>query len=723
MSRTARAALTTFLLLGAISAFAATDEVSVSAQGRLMTTAAPGRIASPSGAWRAEIVVTRAGWQLGGADLVVTSPTGERHHLRDVDGSAFLISDTGRLVAITDVCDGACPTRVRVLDQRGRELASRDVAGLTDPVLSSDGTNLAYRHRDGVTVLDLTTLAATEHPLFTTFAAGPAGLLAGVTPDAPATLLTSAGATVPLGFAPQRLAFSRDGRAIYALAAQTLARIEIATGTAEVLLTPPAGAELRDLRCEDDGVVLGLRHDEGNVMRGEMVTVTPDGRVLARTAGPTLATPQRADGDRTHEVIPWPLAPNGQHEVGNTYGEYQNYGSSYPHPGVDVMGSPGQPVYAVKAGVVKAILTTSGSYHWRIAIGAPGAGTTEGYLYAHVDQPTIVVSVGQTVSQGQYLGNLVPWPVAEFEHCHFARIRDTGTQWQGLWMCVDNPHSDLPSTEPDWPAFEPAVGLQLLAFCNNETAVYQNPTSLHGAVDIIAHVGDRIAGNWVCSVQEIRYTIFPFGHPDQPVVDNKLAVRFDMALDTYTGGSNDLMLVDLFYKQDAVCNSLGDYDGREFFHIITNSDGNEVYQESDRWQAWDTATLLDGQYVVRVSASDVKGNTTSASMTVTTANGNLPTSVDGAEAGPLALGCAPNPGPAGTRASFRLPAAGPATLSVYDLAGRRLRQLVSEDLAAGPHFAAWDGRNETGAPCPAGTYLLRLESSSGVRTEKFALLR
>ena len=54
---------------------------------------------------------------------------------------------------------------------------------------------------------------------------------------------------------------------------------------------------------------------------------------------------------RDHSPIPWPLAPNEQHEVGNTYGEFQNYGGSpYPHPGVDVMGADLSPVYAVNGG-------------------------------------------------------------------------------------------------------------------------------------------------------------------------------------------------------------------------------------------------------------------------------------------------------------------------------------------------------------------------------------
>ncbi len=711
------------LLLSLPGAVAGAPDLAVSAQGRLVTAGAPAQVVSPLGGWTLDISFTRVGWQLSAADLVVTSPAGHRHVLHDVAGTAFLVSDVGRVVAITDVCDGACASRLRVLDLAGAELSARDVAGFSEPVLSSDGAALGFRHVDGVSVLDLTTLATTGYPPLTVFAVGPGGQVAGVRPGAATTLTAFAGRTITLPDAPTRLVLARDGRHVLALGGAALVRADVVTGDVVPLLTGNDGAELRDVRLIGDGLTVGLRRTAGGIVAGELVAMTMDGEIIARTAGPRLAVPVGPSDDRTHEAIPWPLAPNAQHEVGNTYGEYQNYGSAYLHPGIDVMGSPGQPVFAVQAGVVKAILTTSGEYHWRIAIGAAGAGTSEGYLYAHVDQPSIAVNVGQTVTQGQYLGNLVPWPSDDFEHCHFARVRDTGTQWQGLWLCIDNPHRDVPSSEWDWPAFEPASGTDPFAFCTNETSDYQDPDALHGAVDIIAHVGDRIACDWICTVQEIRYTIFPLGHPEQPVVADKLAVRFDMSLDTYTGGPIDPLLVGLFYKQDAVCQTLGDYDDREFFHIVTNSDGDEVYQESDRWQAWDTTTLLDGSYVVRVNVRDVKGNTAAASMTVTTTNGNLPTTVDDGKGGDLVLNCAPNPGPVGTRAIFRLPKAGRATLSVYDLAGRRLRLLVREILAAGPHAAAWDGRDETGALCPAGTYVLRLESPSGIRTEKFALLR
>lgn len=711
-------------------------DLAVSAQGRLAAAAGPAALTSPSGAWHLEVLAVRGGWQLAAADLAITGPDTPRRTLPDVAGTAFLITDAGRLVAISDVGDGACPTRVRVLDAAGQELWAQDVIGLCDPALASDGGSVVWRQHGGATNLDLAALTTTAHPPYVAVAAGPGGRFAGQLPDDPTTIVIAASAgappTVRLGFVPTALAFTPDGRYVLALGPAALVRVDTATGEAVVLLDPPVDATLRDLCLVDDGVVVGLcRHQGGSSgdgsigdgsAEGELLVLAIDGRLLARRAGPREAIPA-SPPDRTHSPIPWPLAPNSQHEVGNTYGEYQEYGTGpYLHPGIDVMGTAGQAIYAVADGVVKALLTTSGDYHWRIATGAPGSGQSEGYLYAHVDRSTVAVSVGQAIVAGQYLGRLVSWPVANFHHCHFSRIRDTGTVWQGSWLATDNPHLDVPSTETDWPVFTRAIGSSWFAFCNNETSTYQNPTALHGAVDIIARVGDHIAGNWLCAVQEIRYTIHPVGQPESPVVDNRLAVRFDMALDTYFSGPIDPFLVSLLYKNDSTCHTYGDYDIRDFFHVITNNDGDEVYQESDRWQAWDTAQVYDGDYVVRVTATDAKGNAATVSQTVTTVNGNHPTAVGEAQAISLALACAPNPSTSGTSASFRLPAAGRATLAVYDLAGRCLRRLLAGDLPAGSHAATWDGRDNAGNRCPAGTYLLRLDAAAETRTQKVVLV-
>lgn len=84
---------------------------------------------------------------------------------------------------------------------------------------------------------------------------------------------------------------------------------------------------------------------------------------------------------------------------------------------------------------------------------------------------------------------------------------------------------------------------------------------------------------------------------------------------------------------------------------------------------------------------------------------------------------APNPFLERTTIRFRLSQSGPACLGVHDVAGRRLRELVSGALPAGTHEAVWDGRDERGVRVPAGTYFVRLETSGLRHTVRTVLVR
>jgi probable HAF family extracellular repeat protein len=83
-------------------------------------------------------------------------------------------------------------------------------------------------------------------------------------------------------------------------------------------------------------------------------------------------------------------------------------------------------------------------------------------------------------------------------------------------------------------------------------------------------------------------------------------------------------------------------------------------------------------------------------------------------------GAVPNPVRDRARFSFELPAAGRASLTIYDLAGRVVRELASGWFAAGPASLAWDGRGDDGAPTAPGAYLARLvteaPAGSGARS-------
>jgi hypothetical protein len=501
-------------------------------------------------------------------------------------------------------------------------------------------------------------------------------------------------------------------------------RVDPATTDTETVFTASPGEELRDLRVRSDGTLdLALRRVAAGRSAGWRISLAPDGRVLDRGEERTLELPRLEDAGRTTPSIPWPLQPNAQHPVGNTYNEYQNYGGfPYVHPGVDVFGSAGQHVYAVHAGVVKAVLTTGGDLYWRVAVAdTVGNGTLPGYLYAHLVRSTIPVTVGQQIPAGQYLGDLVAWPIPDFTHTHLARIRDTGAQWSGGWMSIGNPHIHLQNQSDDLhPVFEPAQGSALLAFCANETSSYQSPNALHGAVDVIAHVGDRIVSDYVCTVQELRYTIYPAGHPGAPVVDDRLAVFFDMENDYYAGGSGYALLTDILYKQDATCPTQGDYDFREFYHILTNSDGDAQWGTEDQLASWDTSGLPDGEYVIRVLARDAAGNATTDSMTVRTANGN-PSSLDDDVADVLRLASAPNPVTERAAIRFSLRSGGRVSLAIYDPAGRRVRSLLDAALPAGAHEVEWDGRGALGERLESGCYFYRLAGPDGTRSARLVV--
>lgn len=82
----------------------------------------------------------------------------------------------------------------------------------------------------------------------------------------------------------------------------------------------------------------------------------------------------------------------------------------------------------------------------------------------------------------------------------------------------------------------------------------------------------------------------------------------------------------------------------------------------------------------------------------------------------------PNPFAGSTRFEFELPGAGPASLVVLDLAGRRVRTLVAGTLAAGRHQASWDGTDDDGRAAAPGTYFYKLVSPEGTATRRLVRL-
>jgi hypothetical protein len=83
----------------------------------------------------------------------------------------------------------------------------------------------------------------------------------------------------------------------------------------------------------------------------------------------------------------------------------------------------------------------------------------------------------------------------------------------------------------------------------------------------------------------------------------------------------------------------------------------------------------------------------------------------------------PNPFTRSTTITLVLPERAPARLVVYDVAGRIVRTLANDDLEAGVHPIAWDGRNDAGALVGDGVYFARAESGGQTSVRLIARIR
>ncbi len=84
----------------------------------------------------------------------------------------------------------------------------------------------------------------------------------------------------------------------------------------------------------------------------------------------------------------------------------------------------------------------------------------------------------------------------------------------------------------------------------------------------------------------------------------------------------------------------------------------------------------------------------------------------------------PNPVRGATRLEFTLPSGPlPVRLAIYGADGRLVRALLEAPMPAGPGTVVWDGADARGAPAPAGLYFARLDTASGSRSRRLAVIR
>jgi Tol biopolymer transport system component len=83
----------------------------------------------------------------------------------------------------------------------------------------------------------------------------------------------------------------------------------------------------------------------------------------------------------------------------------------------------------------------------------------------------------------------------------------------------------------------------------------------------------------------------------------------------------------------------------------------------------------------------------------------------------------PNPFNPSTTISFGLPSSGTASLAVYDITGRKVRELAAGRMTAGAHSTVWDGRDASGRAVSSGVYFARLSIGGAATTHRMMLMK
>ncbi|MBN1996805.1 peptidoglycan DD-metalloendopeptidase family protein [candidate division KSB1 bacterium] len=541
-------------------------------------------------------------------------------------GQGFYISNCGFIAAVS--CTEGQPGRGDVFfyDRTGKDIFDLQAVHANGFNFSQNGRIFAFNSAKGLVVVDLLsfkTFLYDKADLFSISSDGHRIATLGTNLKIWENGTLASDISVCIQW-PRKMVFSPDAEKIAIVGKNQFVVID---ARSKKIVFSREDFSFCDVRWDSTFIEVGAQERSADSSVGIYLQYTIEGKVQQQSKTlphlrPGERHPEIRLNNSSRDTIFWPLAPFDQPlPLGNSYEEYQDYSGydPYPHPGIDMMSPDRTPVYAVAEGVVKAVLTTSGAYHWRVAIAdVNSAQETEGWLYAHLEQNSISIAVGDIVKPYDFLGNLVPWPIADFTHLHFVKIADSGQIWSMPWDAIFNPLDVLrPRFDPTAPVFYTARDQDTLAFCLNETDIYLDADSLFGEIDIVTHVGDFIGHpQWECSIYSMEFKVVSL-ESGKVVYGPFPAMTLSHVIPQYTA---DEGFTHILYKNDEICNSEGNYDLREYFMILTNSNGDTSLEESDANLAWDTRQYPDGPYRIIVSAFDAGGNKTTAGMNVTLKN-------------------------------------------------------------------------------------------------------
>lgn len=72
---------------------------------------------------------------------------------------------------------------------------------------------------------------------------------------------------------------------------------------------------------------------------------------------------------------------------------------------------------------------------------------------------------------------------------------------------------------------------------------------------------------------------------------------------------------------------------------------------------------------------------------------------------------------------FDVPANSHVNITIFNLVGQKVRNLVNRSFAPGKHEIDWDGQDERGMVLASGVYIYRIMAGSFIQSRKMIFLR
>ncbi len=664
------------------------------------------------------------------------------YRLDDIGGSDIDISNSGRMIVYDHSHHYKGDQAIHVYSPNGRKSFTMDFPGITACSFSREGNYLFVRTSRGYHAINLENqetellpqgfcIDGIEDPPLIAVAAS--GKICLQSPGNPARTIRMESEY------PRSAALLPEINGIAVIDKKNISVYSLTTG--ELIFHEQLGENMyfRDLKHDQGDLLAGIHFKTKTISRGLLKSydlrnfrssvIEGETRIHRNTENPhlPLKTPGR------YNSIPWPFYPfDSNRTVWNHYEQHMGYGTSdfsYLHQGLDLITPIAEPAYAVESGIVKCVLSIGGASYWRMAISDTQAeGYSNGWLYAHLIENTIQFGVGDTVQIHDYIGDIVEW-TAEWGHIHFVNIRDSGLVWQyndNEWGINFNPLLALsPLQDNTAPVFQPVFPNSKFAFCLNESSVYLNADSLYGDIDIIVRVADQIGNSaWQQPAYKIIYRIKNTSN-GTVVLPSRLAHILNHIYPFYNSSSYEPWAGVIYKMDDLLLAPSWMDEERNFYHILTNSDGDSMIDLSEKNLSLQTASFPDGNYRIYVEALDPSGNAQTDSMDFQIRNDPVGISAEPNQR-PQVYRLYPNhPNPFNPATSIRydIPETGSVKMTLYNVLGQPVRRLVDEVQKAGSYRIIWDGRNDKGTAVSSGLYICYIRVNGFQKSGKLLLVR